>query len=47
VTELFEGRKPKEPAIISEVTGIARYGNRVRGNQKVVVEAETARRAST
>ncbi|BDU70476.1 DNA-directed RNA polymerase subunit beta' [Geothrix oryzae] len=41
VTELFEGRKPKEPAIISEVTGIAKYGNRVRGNQKVVVEAET------
>src|SRR5512133_2867185 len=41
VTELFEGRKPKEPAIISEVTGIAKYGNRVRGNQKVIVEAET------
>jgi DNA-directed RNA polymerase subunit beta' len=41
VTELFEGRKPKEPAIISEVTGIVKYGNRVRGNQKVVVEAET------
>ncbi len=41
VTELFEGRKPKEPAIISEVTGLVKYGNRVRGNQKVVVEAET------
>ncbi|WP_243303377.1 DNA-directed RNA polymerase subunit beta' [Geothrix oryzisoli] len=41
VTELFEGRKPKEPAIISEVSGIAKYGNRVRGNQKVIVEAET------
>ena len=38
VTELFEGRKPKEPAIISKVTGIVRYGNRVRGNQKVIVE---------
>ena len=41
VTELFEGRKPKDPAIISEVSGIAKYGNRVRGNQKVIVEAET------
>ncbi|WP_306591069.1 DNA-directed RNA polymerase subunit beta' [Geothrix sp. 21YS21S-4] len=41
VTELFEGRKPKDPAIISEVTGLVKYGNRVRGNQKVVVEAET------
>ncbi|MDR0498405.1 MAG: DNA-directed RNA polymerase subunit beta' [Holophagales bacterium] len=38
VTELFEGRKPKEPAVVSKVTGIVRYGNRVRGNQKVVVE---------
>jgi DNA-directed RNA polymerase subunit beta' len=41
VTELFEGRKPKDPAIISEVTGIVKYGNRVRGSQKVTVEAET------
>jgi len=39
VTELFEGRKPKDPAIISEVTGIVKYGNRVRGQQKVIVEA--------
>jgi DNA-directed RNA polymerase subunit beta' len=42
VTELFEGRRPKDPAIISEVTGIVKYGNRVRGQQKVIVEnAET------
>jgi DNA-directed RNA polymerase subunit beta' len=45
VTELFEGRKPKEPAIVSEVTGIATYGNRVRGNQKVIVEAESGEKA--
>jgi len=38
VTELFEGRKPKEPAVVSKVMGIVRYGNRVRGNQKVIVE---------
>ncbi len=38
VTELFEGRRPKDPAIVSEVTGIVKYGNRVRGQQKVVVE---------
>jgi DNA-directed RNA polymerase subunit beta' len=38
VTELFEGRKPKDPAIISEITGLVKYGNRVRGNQKVAVE---------
>ncbi len=39
VTELFEGRRPKDPAIITEVTGVAKYGNRVRGSQKVVVES--------
>jgi len=38
VSELFEGRRPKEPAIISKVTGVVKYGNRVRGNQKVIVE---------
>jgi len=46
VTELFEGPKTKEPAIISEVTGYVKYGNRVRGNQKVIVEnQETADKA--
>jgi len=40
VTELFEGRKPKDPAIISEITGMVKYGNRVRGQQKVIVEGE-------
>ena len=38
VTELFEGRKPKDPAIITEVSGFVTYGNRVRGSQKVIVE---------
>jgi DNA-directed RNA polymerase subunit beta' len=37
VTELFEGRKPKEPALISKADGIVKFGNRVRGSQKVMV----------
>lgn len=37
VTELFEGRKPKEPAFISEIAGIVKFIGRVRGNQKVQV----------
>jgi DNA-directed RNA polymerase subunit beta' len=41
VTELFEGRKPKDPAIISEFAGIVNYANRIRGNQKLTVDAET------
>ena len=38
VTELFEARRPKDPAIVSEVSGLVKYGNRVRGQQKVIVE---------
>jgi DNA-directed RNA polymerase subunit beta' len=44
VSELFEGRKPKEPAIVSKVTGIVHYGNRARGNQKVSVEGPNGER---
>ncbi len=40
IVELFEGRKPKEPAIISEIDGIVAYGNIVRGMQKIAVENE-------
>ncbi|PIE90133.1 MAG: DNA-directed RNA polymerase subunit beta' [Acidobacteria bacterium] len=38
IVELFEGRKPKEPAVISEIDGYVRYGNIVRGQQRVSVE---------
>jgi DNA-directed RNA polymerase subunit beta' len=34
VTELFEGRKPKELAIISKVTGTVHYGDHPRGTRK-------------
>jgi DNA-directed RNA polymerase subunit beta' len=36
--ELFEGRKPKEPAVISEIDGVVSYGNISRGQQKISVE---------
>ena len=35
--ELFEARKPKHPAVISEIDGVVKYGGLVRGNRKVVV----------
>ncbi len=41
VAELFEARKPKEPAVISEVDGVVSFGKMVRGMRKVVVTAET------
>ncbi len=37
VTELFEGRKPKEPALIAKADGVIKFGNRVRGSQKVII----------
>src|SRR6202035_3175065 len=40
VVELFETRKPKDPAVISEVDGVVRYGDIVKGMRKVYVESE-------
>jgi DNA-directed RNA polymerase subunit beta' len=40
VTELFEARSPKAPAVVSEIDGIVRMGNRKRGKQEVIVESK-------
>jgi DNA-directed RNA polymerase subunit beta' len=40
VVELFEARRPKEPAVITEVSGVVRHAGTVKGQQKVVVESE-------
>jgi DNA-directed RNA polymerase subunit beta' len=37
VAELFEARRPKEPAVISEIDGEVRFGGLVRGNREVFV----------
>jgi DNA-directed RNA polymerase subunit beta' len=37
VTELFEARPPSDPAIVSEIDGIVKMGNRKRGSQEVMV----------
>ena len=39
VAELFEARKPKEPAVISEIDGSVSFGGVVRGNREVIVTA--------
>ena len=41
VVELFEARKPKDPAVITEVDGIVRYGGISKGLRKIMVEAES------
>ena len=39
VAELFEGRRPKEPAVITEIDGTVSFGGLVRGNREVLVTA--------
>jgi DNA-directed RNA polymerase subunit beta' len=40
VAELFEARKPKEFAVISEIDGIVSYGKDAKGKRKIVVSPE-------
>ncbi len=40
VSELFEARKPKDPAIVSEVDGTVSFGDDERGYRKVIVTDE-------
>jgi len=41
VAELFEVRKPKEQAVISEIDGRVSYGKDLKGKRKVIVTPET------
>ena len=40
VVELFEARKPKETAVITEIDGMVHYGGISRGQRKILVENE-------
>jgi len=39
VAELFEARKPKNPAVISEIDGIVEIGEIVKGQRKIIVKS--------
>jgi DNA-directed RNA polymerase subunit beta' len=39
VTELFEARKPKDPAVISEIDGFVELGEKKRGKRTIIVRA--------
>ena len=41
VTEMFEARNPSNPAVVSEIDGVASYGRIKRGNREVIIEART------
>ena len=40
VAELFEARKPKEFAVISEINGLVAYGKDMKGKRKIIVTPE-------
>ncbi|MBW1973740.1 MAG: DNA-directed RNA polymerase subunit beta', partial [Deltaproteobacteria bacterium] len=40
VAELFEARKPKEFALISEIDGVVSYGKATKGKRKVIITPE-------
>ncbi len=37
VVELFEARKPRDPAVIAEIDGTVRYGGVVKGQRKIII----------
>ncbi|MCH5294363.1 MAG: DNA-directed RNA polymerase subunit beta' [Treponema sp.] len=40
VSELFEARKPKVPAVIAQITGTVKFGKIVKGKRTVIIEDE-------
>ncbi|MBI4167218.1 MAG: DNA-directed RNA polymerase subunit beta' [Acidobacteria bacterium] len=40
VQELFEARRPHEPAVITEIDGVIHYGDNTKGQRKIVVVPE-------
>ena len=43
VVELFETRKPRDPAVISEIDGVVKYGEISKGQRKIYVDSEDGR----
>ena len=41
VTELFEARRPKDPAIMAEVDGVVDFGDRKRGKRTLIVKSDS------
>ncbi len=43
VAELFEVRKPKETAIISEISGVVSFGRHIKGKRKIIVNPDVGK----
>lgn len=42
VTEIFEARKPKDPAVISEIDGMVELGEKRRGKRTIIIKDEVS-----
>ena len=42
VADLFEARKPKEPAVLAEASGVISFGKPTKGKQRLVIKPEDA-----
>jgi DNA-directed RNA polymerase subunit beta' len=40
VVELFEARKPHEPAVITEIDGVVKYADIIKGQRKIIVSPD-------
>ena len=40
VSELFEARRPKSPALIAEMDGVISFGKMIRGKERIVITAQ-------
>ncbi|HPN35080.1 MAG TPA: DNA-directed RNA polymerase subunit beta' [bacterium] len=47
VAELFEARRPKEPAVVSEIDGLVEFGEMKRGVRKIIVRSEDGHEEKT
>ncbi len=41
VTELFEARPPKDPAVMAEIDGVIEFGERKRGKRTIVIKGDS------
>lgn len=47
VADLFEARKPKEPAIMAEATGVVSFGKETKGKQRLVITKDSSEAVET
>ena len=40
VSELFEARRPKDPALIAEIDGVVSFGKPLRGKERIIITGE-------